>query len=252
MVNGGAKLVADLRGETRLAVDPLLQRSGHVVERRDQRCEVGIGREVEASVELATGDGACRFADVSEREQRSSARPRSERSTGEGRDDRRSEQREAERRQALLEIAQVEDLEVDGVQLRERNTHTENRPAIHRVAHLGGGLVQDHHLFETGAHASTSFDLATPLLAVEARKRVDEDEDGLAADLVSKVAVDRLVEAIEIFLAREAGVGARLGQATDASLDAGGVAQRLVHGRGLTLLQLALPRQCPGRAGEKQ
>ena len=60
------------------AFDAVLEGSGHAVEARGERGEVGVGGRIEAGVELAGGERLCGEADLAEGGERSPRRPRTE------------------------------------------------------------------------------------------------------------------------------------------------------------------------------
>ena len=79
----GAELVAHVRGEAGLALDPVLEVGGHPVEGRGQLLEVDVVTGLDPGVELATGDRDGGVGDVGQRTQRPAARPPPERGAGE-------------------------------------------------------------------------------------------------------------------------------------------------------------------------
>ena len=64
-----AQLVAHVGGEAGLALDPVLHRVGHVVERPGEAIEIRIGLGLHPGVESAFGDLTCGVGDPAERSQ---------------------------------------------------------------------------------------------------------------------------------------------------------------------------------------
>ena len=112
-----AQLVAHVRGEAGLALDPALHGVGHVVERRHHLVEVRVGLGFETGVEVALGQLARRAGHTRQRPQEPAARVGAERRGADGGDRRADEQRREDHAQRASQAGHREHLDVGGVHL---------------------------------------------------------------------------------------------------------------------------------------
>ena len=133
-----AELVADVAGESGVAVDALLQARHHRVEVRHQGGQVGVVDVlvvVEPGVELAEGDGLGRLADAGQRPQRVPAGPVADRTRGHRRQRGGQHEREAEGPQPGVDVVEAVHLEVGAAGLAERNADGDDGLAVDDHAH---------------------------------------------------------------------------------------------------------------------
>ena len=116
-----AELVAHVRGEAGLALDPVLQVGRHPVEGRRQLLEVDVVARVDPGVELTPGDRDRRIGDVGEGAKCPAARPPPEGGAGQRRHQRCAGQGVRQVTQGAGELGEREDLEVRGTRCGERH-----------------------------------------------------------------------------------------------------------------------------------
>ena len=100
-----AQLVGDVGGEPGVALDSLLQRRGHVVERAGEHAEVGIVGGSEPRLQPAAGDRLGGFGGVGDRAHGTASGEHADEHAESGRDRRREEQREGHVGQRLVVFA---------------------------------------------------------------------------------------------------------------------------------------------------
>ncbi len=88
--------MADVGREASVALDAVLQRRDHLVERGGEEREVAVVADVEAGVEVAACDRLGRLRRVRERPHRATARPDAEQRAEQGREERSAEQMTSE------------------------------------------------------------------------------------------------------------------------------------------------------------
>ena len=119
-----AQLVADVGGEARFALDPLLEPVGHAVERGGERGQVGLVEGLQTGVEAPSGDGDGGVGHVAQRPQRPATGPAADEDAGDGDGDRARSQGEGQDPQRVIELLQREHLEVGGSDDRDRDAHS--------------------------------------------------------------------------------------------------------------------------------
>ena len=143
---GRAQLMAHVGVEAGLPLDAHLELIDHGVEGVGQSLEVGVGRVgVEARVELASRDGAGGPRHVGQGAQEPAAGEAAQGGAEQRGDDAGDEERDAEDAQRVIEVGQVEDLEVVGLDRRDGHAHGDLGRAVGRPVGLGG-RVPGHHL----------------------------------------------------------------------------------------------------------
>ena len=75
--------MAHLGREPCVAIDAVLERGGHVVERTSQAVDVRIGAGGQSGVEASAGDGISSATDIEQRAHDAARRPETEQATGE-------------------------------------------------------------------------------------------------------------------------------------------------------------------------
>ncbi len=114
-----AQLVRDVGGEAGVALDALLQRRCHVVERAGEHAEIGIVGGSEPRLEPAAGDRLGGFGGVGDRAHGPPSGEHADEHAESGRDRRGEEQRQRHVGQRLVVLVEVEELEVLGVDALE-------------------------------------------------------------------------------------------------------------------------------------
>ena len=143
-----AQLVADVGGEARFALDPLLEPVGHAVERGGERGQVGLVEGLQTGVEAPSGDGDGGVGHVAQRPQRPATGPAVDEDAGDGDGDRARSQGEGQDPQRVIELLQREHLEV-GVPAG----------AVDRAEHrrrVVGGRAEGEDLVVAGAEAAVA------------------------------------------------------------------------------------------------
>ena len=114
-----AQFMGDVRGEPRVALDPLLERRRHVVERAGEDPEVRVVSRNKPRLESAAGDRLGRFGRVGDRANGTAGSQHTDEHAKSGRDRRGEEERQRDVRQRLVVLLEVEELEVLGVDAYE-------------------------------------------------------------------------------------------------------------------------------------
>ena len=130
--------MTDLRGEASVALDALLQRAGHLVERRRERREVAIGWSDHASPEFTVGDRFGRGRGLGKRTQHPATGPDSEHGAEHRGDRGRTDEDVGQRMKRGFDIAERNGfvvLRAGGVGDLQGRAQDEGGLAIERSAH---------------------------------------------------------------------------------------------------------------------
>ena len=163
------QLVADVGGEAGLAFDPRLHGVGHPVERVGEPVEIGIALAGDPGVEVAGGDLPRSVGDAVERSQQAAARPPADAGGQQDRDGGADHEGDEDRAQRPLRAAELERLEVVGVDIGD--VHADADVAlVAEVEALDAGHADVESLAQLGGEALER-DLR-PVLAARPSPRV--------------------------------------------------------------------------------
>ena len=98
--------MAHVAGEAGVALDALLQRAGHVVERRDETIEIGVVTLAQSGRQITAGDLLRRPADLAERVEDAAGDVDAEPEPEDGRDRGCTDQRGEQASEGVLDLGQ--------------------------------------------------------------------------------------------------------------------------------------------------
>ena len=137
------QLVADVGREPGVALDPQLQRRGHVVERRGEHAEVGILGGGQSGVEAPAGDRLRGLGRVGHRADGAAGGQHADEHAEAGRDRGREQQREGDVGQRAVVLVEAEELEVRALDRLQVDPDDDDRLAVDVGDHAGVLAVVD-------------------------------------------------------------------------------------------------------------
>ena len=140
------QLVGDVRREPGIALDSLLQRRGHVVERTGEHAEVGIVGRCEPGLQASAGDRLGGLGGVGDRTHGAAGCEHADEHAEAGRDRRREQQRQGDVGERLVVVLEAEELEVVGVDANQADADDLERLAVDLGDHPCIDVVGDHPL----------------------------------------------------------------------------------------------------------
>ncbi len=162
-----SEFVADVGGEPGVALDALLQRLGHVVERLGEDSEVGVVGGLEAGVEAAAGDRRGRLRGGADGTDRTAGGEDAEEDAEAGRDRCGEDQRQPNARQGRVGLVEAERFEV-GADAGDVPADDDVQLVAEADDLAGRGALVDRPWSPTVGGTSASWKVAPPPLQVSA------------------------------------------------------------------------------------